>query len=84
MIQPFHTIVPTAEDLIERTYSPHGANSGNTASHILLVYWSREARPDISRVRLPRIGVVERYLVVNAWAAHEWYGRSWDSLVGER
>lgn len=84
IIEPFNTVVPTAEGVTECAHSLRRKIKQFDDAHLPRLIGALKSVPDISRVRLDRMGFDEQSLVVNSWAAQEWYDLDWGRLVGGR
>ena len=84
IVEPFSRVVPTAQGVTECAHSLRRKIKQYDDTYLPHLIGALRSVPDISRVRLHKMGFDGRSIVVNSWAAHEWYDLDWGEVVGGR
>ena len=84
IIEPFSTVIPTAKGVTECAHSLRRKIKQYDDASLSRLIGAVKSVPDVSKVRLDRMGFDERSLMVNSWAAQGWYDLDWGRLAGGR
>lgn len=84
IIEPLSTVVPTAEGVTECAHSLRRKIKQHGDNYIPSFIGALKSLPDVGRLTLGRMGFDERSVVVNSWAAQDFYDLDWGRLVGGR
>lgn len=84
IIEPFSTVTPTAEGVTQCAHSLRRKIQQYDDTYLPRLIGAVKSMPDTRGVRLDRMGFDKRSLLVNSWAAQEWYDLDWGTLMGGR
>ncbi len=82
IIKPLSTVIPTVKGVTECAHSLRRKLRQHDDTHLPRFIGAMKSVPDISKVRQHRSGFDERSLLVNSWAAQDWYNLDWGQVVG--
>ena len=80
--EPSSTVVPTVKGVTDCAHSLRREIKQHDDTYVSRLIGALKSVPDISRVRLGRMGFDGRSLISNSWAAHDWYDLDWGNQMG--
>ena len=80
--EPSSTVVPTVEGVTHCAHSLRREIKQHDDTYVSRFIGALKSVPDISRVRLGRMGFDGRNVITNSWAAHDWYDLDWGNQMG--